>query len=77
MISVTLFATVAGRSRSKRRNFEAPYQEGMTTLDIISSEFSDQDLGSIMVMVNGKHVPKETALHDGDSVALALILSGG
>jgi len=77
MISVTMFATVAGRSRSKRRNFEVPYGEGMTALDIISSEFSEADAHSVMVMVNGRHVPRETVLTDGDSVALALVISGG
>ena len=77
MISVTMFATVSGRSRSKRRNFEVPYRDGMTALDITRSEFSDTDLGSIMVMVNGKHVPQETVLADGDNVALALVISGG
>lgn len=77
MISVTMFATVVDRSKSKRRNFEAPYSDGMTAFDIARSEFSDSDLESIMVMVNGKHVPLETVLADGDSVALALVIAGG
>ena len=49
----------------------------MTALEIARSEFSDSDLQSIMVMVNGKVVPMDTILADGDSVALALVIAGG
>lgn len=76
MISVTMFATVAGRSRSKRRNFQVPYREGMTALDIVSSEFSRADVKLIMVLVNNKQMPRETVLADGDKVALALLIAG-
>jgi len=77
MVSVTMFATAAVKSRSKRRSFEIPYRDEMTALDIAWSEFSDTGLGLIMVMVNGKLVPIETVLADGDSVALAFVISGG
>lgn len=77
MISVTLFATAALRSKSKRRSFELPFHEGMTARDVILGEFKKSDMKSIMVMVNGAHEREGIELNDGDNVGLMLVIGGG
>ena len=77
MISVKVLAPVISRSKTQRKNFEVPYREGITVLDIILEEFSEDDSRKIFVMVNDKQVRKDTMLSDGDGVVMGLVVSGG
>ncbi|MDY6892110.1 MAG: MoaD/ThiS family protein [Chloroflexota bacterium] len=77
MISVKVLAPIISRSKTKRSNFDITYRDGITALDVILEEFTDEDSRKVFVMVNGKQVRKDTVLSDGDGVVLGLVVSGG
>lgn len=78
MISVTFFASLPERSKSRKKVLDVTHEPGMTIKDILVSEgFSEDDCGFIMAMLNGRHVELDVILDDGDSIGLMVAMAGG
>lgn len=78
MIKVKLYDLLQERSLSGKDEYEVPFAEGMTPLDLIRREgFSSEEAQAILAIVNDEQRPKETPLQDGDRVELVMAMVGG
>ncbi|KIH75363.1 Molybdopterin converting factor, small subunit [Geoalkalibacter ferrihydriticus] len=72
-VLIKLFATFRNE-RFKQEEKELP--EGTTIRQVVAQlEIAEEALG--MVMVNGRHAPLESQLHEGDTLALFPLVGGG
>lgn len=72
-VTVKLFATFRkGRFKEAQRNFAA----GTTVGAVISElDLPEQELGAILL--NARHVEKNTQLHEGDVLSIFPLVGGG
>src|SRR5688500_15702116 len=79
-VRVRLFAML--RARAGRDGYELELGAGATAADALAALAAEGELGDlerlpVVVAVNREYVPRETALADGDELALIPPVSGG
>ena len=77
MIKVKLFATLADRSRSRKKDFEMAADGPLRVIDIIKDQLPAGWEEYVLAVVNGQHVELDHQVKDGDQVELMLAVVGG
>jgi len=76
MIQVKLYANLVQYSKSKKKEFEILWSDGMTVEKILNDEGISLKIAKI-IMVNGRRQDTEFILKDGDRVAIFPPVGGG
>ncbi|MDO8673840.1 MAG: MoaD/ThiS family protein [Dehalococcoidia bacterium] len=77
MIKVKLYATLAEKSRLRKKDFKLPASDPLSVRDIVKSELPQGWDEYVMAIVNGLHVDLDQSVRDGDEVELMLAVQGG
>ncbi|GAG55786.1 unnamed protein product [marine sediment metagenome] len=76
MIQVKLYANLVEYSKSKKKEFEILWSDGMTVEKILKDEGISKKITKI-IMINGRRQDIDFVLKDGDRVAIFPPVGGG
>lgn len=76
MIQVKLYANLVEYSKSKKKEFEILWSDGITVEKILKDEGISKKITKI-IMINGRRQDIDFVLKDGDRVAIFPPVGGG